>query len=237
MALKANIGRPPMSDSEKRTLPVEMRLNKEEKQKLLLAAKISGMPLATWMRSSLLAAATHLLGMKRNENANSSACPGGATDMIERRKFLAGLAAAPLLPLKMATTPRAVPEYEKWYFSIAEQSWLNVCLDLKLTKRRVYELQIRFSGPRSLPEDPQDPYVTIESVGKGPVFMPYTCKKCHAGMDKEYDAWCGRGYCHECASKMWKAKLEHEGTWENSKEVFYLERSNARWIRLMELAR
>ena len=51
------IGRPPMSDSEKRTLPVEMRLNEEEKQKLLLAAKMAGMPLASWMRSNLLAVA------------------------------------------------------------------------------------------------------------------------------------------------------------------------------------
>lgn len=123
--------------------------------------------------------------------------------MIERRKFTAGLAAVMMLPLKMDAvhhTDRTVPEYEKWYFSIAEQSWLNVCLDLKLTKRRVYELQIRFSDEA----DGVDPYVTVESVGKGAVFMPYTCKMCHAGMDKEYDSWCGKGYCHECAVAMWK---------------------------------
>lgn len=92
--------------------------------------------------------------------------------MIGRRKFLAGLAAAPLLPLKTDAAhhaDRTVPEHEKWYFSIAEQSWLNVCLDLKLTKRRVYELQIRFSKQT----DDMDPYVTIESVGEGTVFLLY----------------------------------------------------------------
>jgi hypothetical protein len=54
-------GRPPLPESEKRTLPVEMRVNEEEKQRLLLAAKTSGVPLATWMRMNLLSAATQQL--------------------------------------------------------------------------------------------------------------------------------------------------------------------------------
>ena len=61
-------GRPALPEGEKRTLPVEMRLNEEEKQRLLLAAKTCGVPLATWMRMNLLSAATQQI-----EGANRTA--------------------------------------------------------------------------------------------------------------------------------------------------------------------
>ena len=60
-------GRPPLPEEEKRSLPVELRVNQEEKQRLLLAAKTAGMPLATWMRANLLTAATHQLEKRGDE--------------------------------------------------------------------------------------------------------------------------------------------------------------------------
>lgn len=137
--------------------------------------------------------------------------------MIERRSFMAGMATVPFAFLARTAegdteTSHVVPEHEKWYFDLGKQAYWNVCLDLQLTLKKVWEKQIRFSEETN----ELDPFLTIESIGKGQLnWFPYHCKKCHVGMEEKPSGWCGDGYCHECASVMWKAQC-----WLGDTDVF-----------------
>lgn len=90
--------------------------------------------------------------------------------MIERRKFIAGMAAMSLLPSAKATPPRTVPEHEKWHFDIVDLIMRNACLQMELTDSKICELQIRFSHTTVDRYGPNMTTIfTIESVGQGPL--------------------------------------------------------------------
>ncbi len=122
---------------------------------------------------------------------------------FHRRNLLAGLCAVPLVSRgaagkSVSKTPKEVPEHDKWYFDIEYQSWRNTCLKVELTTCKVCELQIRFSKEI----DDMDPYVVIESIGKGPLgWSPHYCSRCHIGMNKK------QRYCSGCAEILSKTLL------------------------------